>query len=80
MHSAFLWCSCHQQDTVAELAGLVEPNVNLEHLPEFFWMHLEKDIKQLSGATGKGMEESAIIVHMVLHEIFTKTPQTCKQT
>jgi hypothetical protein len=76
MHSSLLWCSCHNQDKVPELANLVKQNVNL---PEFFWMHLSKDIEHLSRVTGKGMEESALIVHLVLHNIFTKLPPAdCK--
>lgn len=81
MHSAFLWCSCHYQDMVAaELAaGLVKPQVNPDNLPEFFWMHLIKDVEHLSRVIGKGLDESAIIIHIVLHEILTKEPQTCKR-
>lgn len=79
MHSAFLWCSCHYQDMVAaDLAALVKPHVNPNNLPEFFWMHLRKDIEQLSRVTGKGLDESAIIVHLVLQGILTKPPPTCK--
>ncbi len=79
MHSALLWCSCHYQDTVAaELAALVKPPVNPNNLPEFFWMHLRKDIEQLSRVTGKGLDESAIIIHLVLHGILTRPLPTSK--
>ena len=56
-----------------DLANLVKPFVNPQHLPEFFWMHLSKDIEHLSHVTGKGLEESAIIVHLVLAEILTNS-------
>ncbi len=79
MHSAFLWCSCHFQDMVAaELAALVRPHVKPNKLPEFFWMHLRKDIEQLSRVTGKGLDEAAIIVHLVLRDILTKPPPICE--
>lgn len=79
MHSALLWCSCHYQDMMAaELVELVKPRQNVNILPEFFWMHLKKDIEQLSQVTGKGLEDSAIIVHLVLHGILTKESLTCK--
>lgn len=76
MHSVFLWASCHYQDKVSELVNVVKQQQNL---PEFFWMHLMKDINQLCRVTGKGFEESSLIVHIVLHDIFTKVPPAdCK--
>ena len=61
---------------MAELADLVKPHVNPNNLPEFFWMHLNKDIEQLSRVTGKSVDESAIIIHLVLRGILTKAPPT----
>ena len=61
---------------MAELADLVKPRVNPNNLPEFFWMHLNKDIEQLSRVTGKSLDESAIIIHLVLRGILTKAPPT----
>ena len=79
MHSAFLWCSCHDQDKIPELATVVKQlHAIPEYLPEFFWGHLCKDIEQLSRVTGKGLEESALVVHHVLHNIFTMEPPSCK--
>ncbi len=78
MHSALLWCSCHCQDMVAELAALVKPLINPNNLPEFFWMHLRKDIEQLSRVIGKGLDEATISIHLVLRDILTKSPPTCK--
>ncbi len=79
MHSALLWCSCHYQDMMAEgLVKLVKPCDNVYDLPEFFWMHLRKDIEQLSQVTGRGLEDAVIIIHLVLHGILTKESPTCK--
>lgn len=78
MHSAFLWCSCHDQDKVHELAIITKQHTNPEYLPEFFWGHLCKDIEHLSRVTGKGLEESALTVHLVLRNIFIKDPPSCK--
>jgi hypothetical protein len=78
MHSALLWCSCHHDDVMPDLAQLVKPFVNPQHLPEFFWMHLNKDIEHLSRVTGKGMEDSAIMVHLVLSEMLTDAAPDCK--
>ena len=74
MHSAFLMCSCHSRATLTELARLVKPSIKPQLLPEFFWMHLKKDIDHLSRVTGKGLEESAIIVHLVLRKMLTVIP------
>ena len=79
MHAAFIWCSCHQQDAVHDLAPLVKPFINPDHLPEFFWMHLEKDFEHLSRVTGKSIDEAVIIVHLVLKDILTKLPPACKE-
>ena len=76
MHAAFMWCSCHVQDATCHLAPLVKPSVKPDHLPEFFWMHLEKDFEHLSQVTGKSMEETTIIVHLVIKDILTKDPPT----
>ena len=69
MHSAFLMCSCHNPDKLPDPAQLIKPAVNPKQLPQFFWMHLRKDIEHLSRVTGEGMEESAIIVHLVLQDM-----------
>ena len=69
MHAAMIWCSCHRDDVVHDLVSLVKPFVYPKHLPEFFWMHLCKDIEHLSHVTGKSMEDSTIMVHLALSEI-----------
>ncbi len=80
MHSALLWCSCHEEDSIASLFQLVKPSVHPPYLPEFFWMHLRRDLYQLSSLTGKGLEQSAIIVHLVLKNILTVQHPPCKYT
>lgn len=77
MHSAFLWCSCHHPELEGPLRGLIKPMVP-HSIPEFFWMHLRRDIEQLARATGKSPDESAIIVHLVLQNILSTTPPICE--
>ncbi len=78
MHSAFLWCSCHFEDMFTPaLMKLIKPEFNPKFFPEFFGLHLTQDINHLSRLTGRAIEEAAIIVHMVLHDILTKTLPTC---
>ena len=62
----------------AELAALVKPCISPNNLPQFFWEHLLKDIEHLSVVTQKGLEETATIIHLVLHGILTKSSPTCK--
>ena len=61
-----------------DLVPLVKPRVDPQYLPEFFWMHLSRDIEHLSHVTGKSMEDSAMIVHLVLNEIATRMIPNCK--
>ncbi len=74
MHSAFLWCSCHYEDCIGDLARIVKPHVPPQHLSEFFWRHLEQDIKHLSIATGRSIDDAILLVHLVLKEMLTKEP------
>lgn len=60
------------------LIQLVKVGVRPQALPEFFWCHLERDMELLGRATGKNMDESAIIVHLVLREILSKNPPLCE--
>ena len=69
MHSALLWNSC--QSELGDLVQIIKPFVNPQNIPEFLWMHLKKDIEHLSCVTGRGFEESTIIVHLVLHEMLS---------
>lgn len=78
MHSAFLWCSCHYHDSIGELASLIKPRVNPNQIPEFFWMHMKKDVAHLSRVTGKGLDESVVIVHLVLRNIMMKSSSICE--
>ena len=72
MHSALYWCSCHEKDHSQDLVQLLTPpHVHVQHLPEFFWEHMKKDIEHLSHVTGKSIEDSVILVHLVLREVLT---------
>lgn len=77
MHSAFLWFASHYPNNFA--ADLVKPFVHPDNLPEFFWQHLMRDIEQLSRVTGKGLDEASLIIHLVLHNVLTKDPPSCKK-
>ena len=74
MHSTFLWACCNNDQRIGDIVQLVKPQVPAPALAEFFWRHLDKDIQLLGRAVGKGYEEAAIIVHLVLKEILTNPP------
>ena len=56
------------------LLELVKPRLPSPQLPEFFWCHLEKDLQLLGRATGKSVDEAAIILHLVIRGILTQEP------
>ena len=79
MHSAMLWYTLHLCSGVpTEIVALVKPHVEPENLPEFFWMHLKRDIEQLSEVIGRGLDETAIIIHLVLYTVLTSPSPTCE--
>ena len=78
MHSVFVWATCNNQQELEHIAEVTKRKVVPANLPEFFWIHLEKDMECMMQCTGRGIEECAIIVHLVLQQIFFKTPETCK--
>lgn len=55
---------------------------NLEHLvkihssklSQFFWKHLKVDMEALSAAVGRNLEETALLVHLVLKEVSSRDP------
>ncbi len=57
-----------------DLVALVKIPVDPKDLPQFFWEHLRKDVQHLSQVTVKKLEESAIIIHMVLRGILINQP------
>ena len=76
MHSALVWASCNNQEELEAIAGLVVPPVPPQQLPEFFWAHLEKDFELLGRDTGRGLDETVMIVHLVLRQILLTNPPT----
>ena len=79
MHSAFIWASCNKQQKLTDIARVTKGQEKGIGLPEFFWMHLEKDIECLRRVTRRGVEECVIIVHLVLQQMLTTVPNgRCK--
>ncbi len=78
MHSSLMWFACHHGDYIGDLAKIVKCTVSVHNLPEFFWIHLQKDIEQLSTAIGRSQDEAAILIHHVLKKILLENPPTGK--
>jgi len=74
MHSCLIWFSCHHDDCIGELARVVKCLVSPHHLPEFFWMHLQKDIEHLSSSIGRSIDESVVLIHLVLKRMLLESP------
>ena len=66
------------QNAMEGLIQLVKVDIRSQDLPEFFWHHLERDMELLGKATGKSVDDSAIIVHLVLKEILSRDPPKCE--
>ncbi len=65
---------CFHQGATQGLCDLVKPAIRAPHLPEFFWTHLEKDLELLAKATGKSLDEAAVLMHLVLKQILEVGP------
>lgn len=72
MHSSFIWSFCSSTKHQLSIASLISPRV--QHLPEFFWQHLEKDIDLLCANIQRGIEDVMMIIHLVLGHILTINP------
>lgn len=73
MHSTLIWACCNQKGAAVAIAPMVHPQELPDNLPELFWRHLEKDIELLGKDIDRGLDEAVILVHLVLHKIFTAT-------
>ncbi|XP_070580814.1 E3 ubiquitin-protein ligase rnf213-alpha-like isoform X2 [Ptychodera flava] len=57
------------------LTGVIHPTINNNAVPQFLLHHLDCDLQLLSRASGKSIDDSALIVHMVLNRMLTTKPQ-----
>ena len=56
------------------ITKLMKVNFKRIPTPKFCWDHLVCDLKLLSKALGRGIDEAAILVHLVLKSILAKPP------
>lgn len=75
MHSSLLWATFNKISDVHVIVKTEELQSN--ELPEFFFLHLMKDIEILSKAIGRNDDEATIVIHLVLKQILLTEHQTC---
>ena len=79
MHSALVYVSCNSTTATEGLLEMVRvEGLRPTELPEFFWGHLETDVKDLAQAIGKNEDEAAIVLHLILKQILTLEPPKSK--
>ena len=62
------------QELIKQLQDLLKALIKIRP-SEFFWNHLKHDIKQFREVTHRGVDDSALIVHLVLHKIMQLAPK-----
>ena len=61
------------QTLIEGIQQIIKTNVKDDKLPDFFWNHLLRDIQLLHEDTGKSIDDAALLVHLVLQTITTKS-------
>ena len=52
---------------------VVHPTVSFEDLPQFFWLHLMRDLEMLSKVIGYSVDDTALLVHLILKGMYKHT-------
>ena len=81
MHATFAWSSCsnHPVDKTNALPSLLISKLpNPRDLPTFFYQHLERDITDLAGLTGKNFEEATFVLHLIVKSLMQSTGEQCE--
>ena len=82
MDLCFIWSSCSRHTTGRNRSqvllslvrgGLVDPR----NLPNFFYLHLERDVRDIAQLTGKNFEESTFLLHLVIRSLMDAAVQPC---
>ena len=58
---------------------MITPSCKPEHVVEFLWKHMQRDLDVLGRALGRSVDDAALTVHLVLqHMISLNEGQTGK--
>ncbi|KAI6655776.1 E3 ubiquitin-protein ligase [Oopsacas minuta] len=77
---SFIWSSCSKYPTVSShvLPSLVTKGLDdPRDLPNFFYLHLERDIMDLVKLTGKNFGEVVFYLHLIIKSLMETSEQTC---
>lgn len=55
------------------LASATHPVVRPEDMSTYFWKHLVHDIDVLSKAIGHSVDETTLVIHLILQEMYNST-------
>jgi len=55
------------------LSSFVNPSVQVDALPHFFWRNLEKDLCLLATSLSRSFDDAVLVVHLLLKQI-AETP------
>ena len=61
-----------------EICSIVKTGVKAPKLPLFFWDHLVIDLKSLQTVLSMGLDDVALLIHVIMAEI-VKTPTSTWQ-
>ncbi|KAI6656630.1 E3 ubiquitin-protein ligase [Oopsacas minuta] len=80
MDISFIWSSCskHPTDRSPLLPSLIKGGLNdPRDLPNFFYLHLERDIRSLTRLTGKNFEEVIFFIHLIIKSVMERVEEPC---
>ena len=66
------------QNAMEGLINLTHSNVKPLDMADFFWRHLEHDIRMLGQALGRNEDDVCLLLHLVLKNIALETPSCCQ--
>ncbi|KAI6647030.1 E3 ubiquitin-protein ligase [Oopsacas minuta] len=80
MDISFIWSSCskHPTDRSPLLPSLIKGGLDdPRDLPNFFYLHLEREIEYLTRLTGKNFEEVIFFIHLIIKSVMETVGEPC---
>lgn len=74
IHSILLWTCCSKSDFMEKIHKIVTYDIKQRDLPRYFWQHLVSNFNSLCEALSIGLDDVAIVIHLVMAEILTEKP------
>ncbi|KAI6655769.1 E3 ubiquitin-protein ligase [Oopsacas minuta] len=80
MDISFIWSSCskHPTDSSHVLRSLVRGGLDdPRDLTNFFYLHLERDVLDITQLTGKNFEETTFLLHLIIRSLMDRAGEPC---